>query len=79
LEQALESKSGIDRFEILYALSFEHVPQNKDRALECADELISVAYLSGDSVKIVKSLLSRGFVLRNSERLDEAIPYFHVE
>jgi signal transduction histidine kinase len=76
LEQALESKSGIDRFEILYALSFEHVPQNKDRALECADELISVAYLSGDSVKIVKSLLSRGFVLRNSERLDEAIPYF---
>ncbi len=76
LEQVLETKHGIDRFEILYALSFEYVPGNKERALECANESITVAYAAKDSTMIVKGLLSKGSVLRNSERLDEAIPYF---
>ena len=76
LERVLETKHGVERFELLYALSFEHVPHNNERAIECANELIEVSAVSGDSSKIVKSLLAKGFVLRNTERLDEALVYF---
>jgi signal transduction histidine kinase len=76
LEAVLNTKSGIDRFEILYALSFEHVPDNTSRALECADELIALAASSSDSVMIVKSLLSKGYILRTTENFNDALVYF---
>jgi signal transduction histidine kinase len=77
LEQELATTKGVERFEVLYALAFEHVPANFERANECADEAIEVAYLLGDSSKIVKGLLSKGFVLRNHEQFDEALRYFY--
>jgi signal transduction histidine kinase/tetratricopeptide (TPR) repeat protein len=77
LEQKLKSTTGVERFEVLYALAFEHVPADFDRATECADDAIEVAYTLGDSSKIVKGLLSKGFVLRRRELFDEALLYFY--
>jgi tetratricopeptide (TPR) repeat protein len=70
LENLLKTKEGKDRWEPLYELAFEYVEKDYQRALDILDEAYEVSLLTGDSLKIVRSLRVKGQMLG---RLDKSI------
>jgi tetratricopeptide (TPR) repeat protein len=73
LENLLKTKTGKDRWDPLYELAFEYVENDFERAIEILNEAYSVSLLGGDSLKIVKSLRVKGYILGRLERSNEQL------
>lgn len=77
LKLTLGQKSGIERFDILYELSYNLILINDNSsALRYADEAFTIASEEGDSLRFVKSILVKGSALRRLERISESIELY---
>jgi signal transduction histidine kinase len=77
LKQVLNKAEGIDRFDLLYDLTFEHIAKNDlESSLLYADEALKISLNFGDSLKIVKSTRVKGQILRRLDRTNDAIKEF---
>ena len=73
LKNLLGVRSGAERIDLLYAITYELIDVNNEEALSYAREGLTLAIDSGDSIRIVQISRLLGSTLRRMERLDEAI------
>jgi signal transduction histidine kinase len=79
LRALLEDKTGNDRFDVLYELSFNLIlNDDNSSALKYADEAYQLAQGKGDSLRLVKAVLVKGSALRRLERIDESIDIYKL-
>jgi tetratricopeptide (TPR) repeat protein len=76
LEYLLLTRVGPARWDPLFNLVFEHIENNFEKALEITNEAVEVSFLTGDSLKIVKSLRLKGQLLGKLDRRDEQLEVF---
>jgi signal transduction histidine kinase/Tfp pilus assembly protein PilF len=77
LKSLVESKTGLDRFDVLYELTFEYLASGDyENALRNIELAQPVAYEIGDSLRIVKSGRVRSQILRRLDRTGLAIQQF---
>ncbi len=79
LRTLLNNKTGNDRFDALYELSFNLILKDDNgSALKYADDAYKLAEMSGDSLRMVKGVLVKGSALRRLERIDESIDIYKL-
>ena len=76
LQTILQTQQGGERFPVLYELVFQYIEKDNNRALELIEQAESAAFLSGDSLSIVKGRRVRGQILMLLERTSEAVESF---
>lgn len=74
--QKVEIVKPEERFSFLVEHSIAHLDLDKNLALRTIQEAEKLAWLSGDSAKIVQSLRIKGQILYRLERSDETIQIF---
>lgn len=78
LYSALVNKSPADRFSVLYDLTFNYIKKDNETALSLIEQAQEAAYMSRDSLWMVKSLRVKGQILYLLERMDEAEDAFEI-
>lgn len=74
LKELENSKEGVNRFDLLYDLSFEYIAINDlDNAVQTLQRANEIAVDFGDSLRIVKSLRVKGQMLWRLNRSNESI------
>jgi signal transduction histidine kinase len=77
LTSLVDGSDGIRRFDLLYDITFEYLAAtNFQESLNFIDQAIDVAYATGDSSRIVKSVRVKAQILRRLDRTSEAIDEF---
>ena len=74
----LVNKSPADRFSVLYDLTFNYIKKDNETALSLIEQAQKAAYMSRDSLWMVKSLRVKGQILYLLERMDEAEDAFEI-
>lgn len=76
LKTKLDNTSGTERIDILNQLSRLHQEDNQEWALHYAKEAIRYSSAKGDKLRLAKSYINAGIILRNTGDTEKALDYF---
>lgn len=79
LQSQLSNKTGIDRFDLLYEISYNLIlNEDYNTALRFAEEAYELVEAGSDSLRLVKAILVKGSALRRLERISESIEIYKL-
>ena len=76
LKTLLNGRTGVDKFDVLFALSREYTSSNLDEAYLYVNQANELANSLGDTLRIVKSTRLKAQILRRLDKLEESIKTF---